>query len=152
KCEVDQVFGFFYPFVNAHTDIDQQISRVRNPGEIAVWFGGARFDYETAFGVVRDDLARGYTVPSAVNGIDPETGRLTYSEEHPLLLIATHIVCAQRTSKNHLQRLFVELRNSNGWDVHFRTKEKSQGKSVWQAAKKTQAQNRLEGILAAIDI
>ena len=26
ECRVDRVFGFFYPFVNTHTDIDQQLA------------------------------------------------------------------------------------------------------------------------------
>ena len=30
-CKVDRVFGFFYPKVNTHTDMDQQLWRVRNP-------------------------------------------------------------------------------------------------------------------------
>ena len=33
-CLVDRVFGFFFSFINTHTDIDQQLSRVRNPGAV----------------------------------------------------------------------------------------------------------------------
>jgi hypothetical protein len=33
-CFVDRVFGFFFSFINTHTDIDQQLSRVRNPGAV----------------------------------------------------------------------------------------------------------------------
>ena len=35
-CKVDCVFGFFYPKVNTHTDMDQQLWRVRNPGQVKV--------------------------------------------------------------------------------------------------------------------
>lgn len=31
-CRIDRVFGFFYSFVNTHTDIDQQLSQSPEPG------------------------------------------------------------------------------------------------------------------------
>jgi hypothetical protein len=62
ECRVDRVFGFFYPMVNAHTDIDQQLCRVRNPGAVDVWISGTRFNYSCNVEVVKDDLARAYVV------------------------------------------------------------------------------------------
>jgi hypothetical protein len=43
---IDCVYGFFEPFINTHTDIDQQLARVRNPGSVKVWFKPGRFDFD----------------------------------------------------------------------------------------------------------
>ena len=67
-CKVDCVFGFFYPKVNTHTDMDQQLWRVRNPGQVKVWISPTRFQYASNFDVIRDDLARARVVPRAVTG------------------------------------------------------------------------------------
>ncbi len=61
ECRVDRVFGFFYSFVNTHTDIDQQLSRVRNPGVVDVWINEGGFNFTSNVDVVMDDLARAYT-------------------------------------------------------------------------------------------
>ena len=136
--EVDHVFGFFYPFINTHTDIDQQIARVRNPGEVSVWFDPTRFNYATDFQVIRDDLGRGYWVEAAVRGTGDD-GKVIYDENHPLLLISTHVICSQRASKNNIVELFCRLRAANGWDVQFveRVKNTKAKKGAWNMAAKT---------------
>lgn len=115
-CKVDHVFGFFYPKVNTHTDMDQQLCRVRNPGSVKVWISSATFAFSSNFDVIRDDLARAYYVPRAVQGRD-EDGDVKYNPEDPLLMICTHITAAQRASKNRLIELFRKLREANGWVI-----------------------------------
>jgi hypothetical protein len=115
-CKVDHVFGFFYPKVNTHTDMDQQLCRVRNPGTVRVWISSATFAFSSNFDVIRDDLARAYVVPRAVKGRE-EDGDVKYNPEDPLLMICTHITAAQRASKNRLIELFRKLREANGWVV-----------------------------------
>lgn len=58
EAKVDAVFGIFETRINIHTEIDQQISRVRHPKEIGVWVSPARFNFETQFEVVRSDALR----------------------------------------------------------------------------------------------
>jgi hypothetical protein len=115
-CKVDHVFGFFYPKVNTHTDMDQQLSRVRNPGSVKVWISPARFEFSSNFDVIRDDLARAYFVPQAVKG-RTEDGLINYDPVHPLLMICTHITASQRASKNNLIELFSQLRVAQGWNI-----------------------------------
>ncbi|MCX7309954.1 MAG: hypothetical protein NTZ72_19235 [Afipia sp.] len=115
-CKVDCVFGFFYAKVNTHTDIDQQLARVRNPGSVKVWVSPARFRYSSNFDVIRDDLARAYRVPSAVTGRSTD-GLVEYNPHDSLLLVCTHITASERASKNRLVDLFCKLREANGWDI-----------------------------------
>jgi hypothetical protein len=115
-CKVDRVFGFFYSLVNTHTDIDQQLARVRNPGAVDVWFGGISFNFTCNVEVVKDDLARAYTVKRAVRGRRPD-GMLDYDRDDPLLMICAHVTALERASKNSLVPLFRKLRESNGWVV-----------------------------------
>jgi hypothetical protein len=55
---IDIVFGFFGPKVNTHFDCDQQLGRVRHPGEVKVWLTGARFHFETNREVIKQDIIR----------------------------------------------------------------------------------------------
>lgn len=154
--EVDHVFGFFYPFINTHTDIDQQLARVRNPEAVSVWFDPTRYSYETSFEVIRDDLARGHWVESAIIGYDND-GRLQYDKDNPLLLIMSHIVCARRASQNRIVELFVRLRNANGWDVEVVTKQdgrtaRQKKASDWLKASERVKSSYMKGILKAEDV
>ncbi len=150
--EVDHVFGFFYPFVNTHTDIDQQIARVRNPGEISLWFDPAWFTYETNFDVVRHDLAKAYWVSSANRGLN-EQGDVLYDEDDPLLMISTHVICSQRSSKKNMRRLFEKLRQANGWDVEYVDKvAPAKPTTNWKDAEKDVLERRVSGILGAADL
>jgi len=115
---VDRVFGFFYPFVNTHTDIDQQLSRVRHPGRVDVWVNPATFNFTSNVDVIKDDLARAYVVPKAVRGRRSD-GLVDYDRDDPLLNLYAHVVALQRASKNRLVELFCALRESNGWTVEW---------------------------------
>lgn len=136
-CLVDQVFGFFYPLVNTHTDMDQQLFRVRNPGAVKVWISPARFRFSSNFDVVRDDLARAHYVPRAVTGRTPD-GLVDYNPMDPVLLICTHVTASQRASKNRLIELFCQLRESQGWKIERDTsrptptkERKDAEKAIW---------------------
>lgn len=136
-CKIDNVFGFFYPKVNTHTDMDQQLSRVRNPGSVKVWISPARSHFSSNFEVIRDDLARARYVPGAARGYDID-GLTLYDPLHPLLMIYTHVIAAQRASKNKLIELFCELRVAQGWQIDHvdtrvnKNRDRSQAeRSLW---------------------
>jgi hypothetical protein len=120
ECLIDRVFGFFYPFVNTHTDIDQQIARVRNPGEIDVWISPATYNFTCNVDVIKDDLGRAYAVKRAVTG-RRDDGMVEYNRDDPLLMICAHVTALQRASKNRLIELFCSLREANGWTVELVT-------------------------------
>ena len=47
--EIDVVYGFYENRVNTHTEIDQQLSRVRKPKEVHIWISPVIFNFETEF-------------------------------------------------------------------------------------------------------
>lgn len=143
---VDRVFGFFYPFINTHTDIDQQLSRVRHPGAVDVWASPATFNFTSNVDVIKDDLARGYVVPRAVKGRRPD-GLVEYDRDDPLLTLCAHVIALQRASKNRLVELFCALREANGWTVEW-VSQTAHG-SPMDAAKAMLEAERVEMLLAA---
>ena len=52
---IDVVYGLFKDGINTHFDMDQQLGRVRHPGEVKVWVSPQRFRFDTALDVVRSD-------------------------------------------------------------------------------------------------
>lgn len=151
--KVDHIFGYFYPCVNTHTDIDQQLSRVRNPGEVSVWFRASNFNYETNFEVIKNELAQGYWVQAAIKGKN-ELGEVLFDDNHPLLLVWSHVICSQRSSKNELLRHFEKLRAQNGWDLETLETWKQPGlqSDSWKEAQKSVKEKKIAGILAAEDL
>jgi Origin of replication binding protein len=146
-CRVDRVFGFFFSFINAHTDIDQQLCRVRNPGAVDVWIAPATFRFTSNVEVIMDDLARAYTVKRAVLGLRKEDGMVDYDRNNPLLLICAHVTALRRASMNRLVELFCELRQHNGWTIEHVSQTAEN--SPFQAAKKVRRAERIEKLLNA---
>jgi hypothetical protein len=147
ECKVDRVFGFFLPMVNAHTDIDQQLCRVRNPGAVDVWISQTRFNFTCNVEVVKDDLARAYTVRRAVRGRPRADGMLDYNRDDPLLNICAHVTALERASKNRLVELFCQLREANGWTIErvgVRSKD-----SPYNRARCVRREERAEMLLKA---
>lgn len=145
-CRVDRVFGFFYPMVNAHTDIDQQLCRVRNPGAVDVWIDSATFNYTCNVEVIKDDLARAYAVKRAVKGRRAD-GMVEYDGDNPLLMLCAHGIALERASKNRLIELFCRLREANGWRIE-RVGERVQDSS-YKEARDELRQERDDMLLAA---
>jgi hypothetical protein len=146
ECRVDRVFGFFFSFVNTHTDIDQQLCRVRNPGSVEVWISPTRFEFTSNVDVVMDDIARAYMVRRAVKRRRPD-GMVEYDRDDPLLMICAHVTALQRASKNRLVELFCELREQNGWSIE-RVAQKADS-SAFNLAKEMLAVERAERLLNA---
>lgn len=146
ECKVDRVFGFFYPLVNTHTDIDQQLCRVRNPGAVDVWIDRATFNFTCNVEVIKDELARAYAVKRAVRGRRPD-GMVDYDPNDPLLLICAHVTALERASKNRLVELFCKLRETNGWVI-----ERVEGRaneSPYDEARSQRREERAEMLLKA---
>lgn len=146
ECRVDRVFGFFFSFINTHTDIDQQLSRVRNPGAVDLWISPTTFRFTSNVDVIMDDLARAYVVGRAVRGRRPD-GMVEYNRDDPLLLICAHVTALRRASMNRLVELFCDLRQHNGWTIE-RVGETAET-SPFQAAREMLAAERAEKLLKA---
>jgi hypothetical protein len=147
ECRVDRVFGFFYSMVNTHTDIDQQLCRVRNPGAVDVWISRTTFNFTCNVEVVKDDLARAYTVRRAVRGRPRPDGMLDYDRNDPLLTICAHVTALERASKNRLIELFCRLREANGWAIQ-RIEEKVK-ESPYNEARRMRREEWAEMLLNA---
>jgi hypothetical protein len=146
ECHVDRVFGFFFSFINTHTDIDQQLCRVRNPGAVDLWIAPATFRFTSNVEVIMDDLARAYTVKRAVTGRRPD-GMVEYNRHDPLLMICAHITAQRRASMNRLVELFCELRQHNGWVIEH-VGERAET-SPFKAAKEALTAEHAQKLLAA---
>lgn len=112
---IDVVYGFFEPLVNTHLDIDQQISRVRQPGLIKVWLSHREFNFETDFDVVKADLIQNHFVQNSIIGFDPITHNEIFDENNPFLRLMSLIVSQQRFSKNKIKNNFVNYKTNTGW-------------------------------------
>lgn len=148
---VDHVFGFFRSGINKHTDIDQQLARVRHPGKVSVWVQDRKMDLETDFDVIRHDLATSFAVPEAVEGYDDE-GNVIYDENHAMLLIFAHATCQRRASMKRLKQHFVELKRRNGWRVVEVSKSQGAENGEWSQAGKVVRLKYLDAILSAPDL
>jgi hypothetical protein len=112
---IDVVYGFFEPLVNTHFDVDQQISRVRQPGQIKVWLSHREFNFETDFDVVKADLIQNHFVQNSIIGFDPITHNEIFDEDNPFLRLMSLIVSQQRFSKNKIKKNFVTYKTNTGW-------------------------------------
>ena len=66
--EVDAVYGFFNSGINSHYDVDQQLGRVRDPGEVKVWVCGRKNFFEIELDAVKLDLVQTGDAHPAVRG------------------------------------------------------------------------------------
>jgi hypothetical protein len=112
---IDTVFGFFVSKVNTHFDIDQQISRVRNPKAIKTWVTPERFNFETEPEVIRREAIKNGVLNDSLIGYERDTGKEIVDERY--VSIYSHVVGISRASKNNLRQNLQELRIRNGWNV-----------------------------------
>lgn len=114
EAKVDFVFGIFETRINVHTEIDQQISRVRNPKEVGVWISPARFNFETQFEVVRSDTLRAKLANVVVPLVDLIDGTDFRNLSSEFLSLATLVTVGRRSSINALRNNFIEYKRRQG--------------------------------------
>lgn len=148
---VDGVYGFFYSRVNTHYEIDQQISRVRNPKYMKVWISAETFNFEYEVDPIRQELAESGIVPEALKGYS-WAGMPEYDLTDPFLTLFATILSAQRASKNSLKNNFIELRKHNGWKIVEVVKDASMastGSVISKVGKEAALAQFMSGILSA---
>ena len=114
---VDGVFGFFEARINTHFDIDQQLSRVRNPKYIKIWITPETFNFETEESVILNELIENEALPELMEGY-MDDGRAKIDDKNPFLNLYACVLAVQRASKNHLKDHFTQLRKRNGWEIN----------------------------------
>lgn len=117
--EIDVVYGLYENRINSHTEIDQQLARVRNPKEVHVWVSPRTFSFETEFEVIKDELLENNFL---LNIYDKNQILLNHNVEKQsvsnFLLMATLITSYQRASKNQLKNNFLNYKAEQGWKIH----------------------------------
>jgi len=111
------VYGYYEPLVNTHTDMDQQLSRVRHPEKVKVWISPRTFNFETEFPVIRSDLLMNHIFANTTVGISGKQFSDVFSEPNEFLRFASLVVSNQRKSKNQLKDNFIDHKVQNGWTV-----------------------------------
>ena len=109
--EIDSVFGIFENQINTHTEIDQQLARVRHPKSVHVWVSPERFNFETDLQVAQEDfLDNNFNASSYVKST-------TTKHEAPIMTMVASIVAFQRASKNNFKANFLNYKTEAGWKV-----------------------------------
>ena len=148
---VDEVFGFFEAGINSHFEIDQQLSRVRNPGRVSVWVAPATFRFETEINAILaelNDTEQKHRVLVKIN----KDGTKKFLENELCDHIYAEVTALQRASKNELKRNFIELRKHNGWTVAVVSNDKDRsatGKQIINEAKRLGLEDKVARIVSA---
>jgi hypothetical protein len=114
---IDAVFGFFRARINTHFDIDQQLSRVRNPKRICVWISAEEFRFETDAEAIKAELLGSEAQHQKFLRLERD-GTKVYDRDEFYETIFSVVTAAQRASKNRLRQNFMDLRQANGWTVN----------------------------------
>ena len=152
---VDCVFGVFEGNIVTHFDIDQQLMRVRHPGEVHVWVDVRPMNYETDIGCIKRELEVSLRRTEHFLRIDDDDGRTVCFDDFGLVNIWARVLAASRGSKNHLASLFTALREHDGWhpiETPVDKVESKVGTAAMCAAKEARLNEREQHILAAVQI
>jgi len=111
----DSVYGIYEALVNSHTEIDQQLSRVRHPKSVKVWISPRTFNFETNFDVIKADLIPSNTIANTASDHRAHITDQVFKDDHRFLRTAALILSTQRESKNNLKANFIEYKKAQGW-------------------------------------
>ena len=104
--------------MNTHFDIDQQLCRVRHPGEVKVWVSPARHRVSIGLDKIRQELMFGSEVEGLRFYLD-QNGASSSAGEHPFVDLLATIIAVRRTSMNRLKDNFIAYKKKNGWQVNL---------------------------------
>lgn len=147
---IDVVYGLFKEEINTHFDMDQQLGRVRHPGEVKVWVSPRRFRFDTAVDVVRGDIHRQNLFKSVL--LRYEDGKPVYDMEDPLIDMASLIVSRERASKNNLKRHFIAHKEGQCYTVEIVGKDaqlSGEGAVLDHLGRQLSEEKRIETLMAA---
>ena len=111
----DTVYGIYEALVNGHTEIDQQLSRVRHPKSVKIWVSPRKFNFETNFDVIKSDLLFSNIIANTAVDVRARQAEQVFQDESQFLRTAALILSTQRESKNRLKHNFIEYKISQGW-------------------------------------
>jgi hypothetical protein len=115
----DSVYGIYESLINGHTEIDQQLARVRHPKSVKVWVSPRRFNFETHFDVIKSDLLCSSVIANTAVDLAMPVADQVFAENGDFFRTAALILSSQRESKNRLKKNFIEYKQSQGWIPNF---------------------------------
>lgn len=130
----ERVFGVFHGRDLTHYECDQQLSRVRNPGQVDVWINRSkpskkRPSYDDQFEHVSDQASSITTPQDDINERVANELRdailLSYeingseilSKDHPLIEVARNVIPSRYFSRQFLKHNFLEQKKAQGWVI-----------------------------------
>lgn len=149
--QIDTVFGIFEGRINTHFDIDQQLSRVRNPKRVCVWIDPLEYHFETDVAAIRAEIEAAEARHATFMWID-DVGRRVYHRDPVYETVFAEVTALQRASKNRLRHNFVQLRQHNGWAVVHAVEDKglrAHGKEVLAQSKAREEERLNQRMLEA---
>jgi hypothetical protein len=111
----DKVFGIFIHDITSHFDCDQQLARVRHPGEVRVFVSPRQFNYETNMDVMKHDVIS-MMQDHLLTGLDAQ-GAPVYNTNDPLLDLVAAVASRDRASINNLKKNFIDYKIRQGWTI-----------------------------------
>lgn len=111
----DSVYGIYEAQINGHTEIDQQLARVRHPKSVKVWVSHRRFNFETNFDVIKTDLLCSNVIANTAIDMSMPLADQVFEDKGEFFRTAALILSSQRESKNRLKHNFIEYKKSQGW-------------------------------------
>jgi hypothetical protein len=115
----DSVYGIYEALINGHTEIDQQLARVRHPKSVKVWVSPRRFNFETHFDVIKSDLLCSSVIANTALDLAMPVADQVFADNSDFFRTAALILSSQRESKNQLKKNFIEYKQSQGWVPNF---------------------------------
>ncbi len=154
EVKVDCVYGFFEGGINTHFDIDQQLGRVRHPGEVKAWIMPKRRNFSTDRRRVLQEFLDRETRRGLKVYFDHNGGH-SYAGEDPFLELLTDVLIVRNKSMNALKFNFIDYKKYNGWDVELVAQDeaaKAKGSIINKAGRNQQKVRMRERLLNARDI
>lgn len=151
---IDGVFGIFLPGITTHQDIDQQLSRVRNPKYVKVWISPQRFNFEYEKEAIKLDLV----THNIVDGDYVKyswSGTPQYDLSDKFLDLQATTISAQRVSINDLKKNFIDLRIYSGSKINIVPvcpKVSEEGRIFFNNGKASFEDKRINDLLSVKDI
>jgi hypothetical protein len=152
--QVDVVYGFFETNVNTHFDIDQQLARVRHPGQVKVWVSPTRHRKSTDIETIRQEILFNQKIKGLQYYLD-QNGAHASMGQHPFVDLLSTIIASRRQSMNRLRENFILYKQTTGWDVEYVEHNEllaQEGKVIGQASRVTRTKKLQSRLLEAPDI
>lgn len=126
--KIDCVFGIFNNHITTHTEIDQQLHRVRNPKEVHVWISPSTHNYTTDFISSRAECLY-HHLESVMLPTDQLLAGVDFIQTvEDFVALGTLVTAQRRASFNTLKANFIDMKIAQGYQVTVLDSDENQMK------------------------